>query len=360
MTTATLHDTPLAVDRPAPGLLGLAERGLVPDALLRLGIRRLCAERLAEEYAGGIDAWTARDQQLIASLRASAVAIHTDAANTQHYELPTAFFQLCLGARMKYSSCYYPTGAETLDAAEAAMLRLYGERAELADGQYILELGCGWGSRTLWMAEHFPNARITAVSNSATQRQHIEARCRERGWRHVQVITCDVNVLSLPHAAYDRCVSVEMFEHMRNYQDLMARIGQWLRPGGKLFVHIFAHRERAYPFETGGAGNWMGRHFFTGGIMPAADTLLHFQRDLQLEAKWFLNGTHYARTANHWLANQDARREQARAVLTSAYGPQAGLWNQRWRMFWMACAELFGYDEGQQWGVGHYRFTRPS
>lgn len=360
MTTATLHDTPLAVDRPAPGLLGLAERGLVPDALLRLGIRRLCAERLAEEYAGGIDAWTARDQQLIASLRASAVAIHTDAANAQHYELPTAFFQLCLGARMKYSSCYYPTGAETLDAAEAAMLSLSAERAELADGQDILELGCGWGSLTLWMAEHFPNARITAVSNSATQRQHIEARCRERGWRHVQVITCDVNVLSLPAGAYDRCVSVEMFEHMRNYQDLIARIGQWLRPGGKLFVHIFAHRERAYPFETGGAGNWMGRHFFTGGIMPAADTLLHFQRDLQLEAKWFLNGTHYARTANHWLANQDARREQARSVLTQAYGPHAGLWNQRWRMFWMACAELFGYDDGQQWGVGHYRFTRPS
>lgn len=360
MTTATLHDTPLAVDRPAPGLLGLAERGLVPDALLRLGIRRLCAERLAEEYAGGIDAWTARDQQLIASLRASAVAIHTDAANAQHYELPTPFFQLCLGARMKYSSCYYPTGAETLDAAEAAMLSLYAERAELADGQDILELGCGWGSLTLWMAEHFPNARITAVSNSATQRQHIEARCRERGWRHVQVITCDVNVLSLPAGAYDRCVSVEMFEHMRNYQDLMARIGQWLRPGGKLFVHIFAHRERAYPFETGGAGNWMGRHFFTGGIMPAADTLLHFQRDLQLEAKWFLNGTHYARTANQWLANQDARREQAKSVLTQAYGPHAGLWNQRWRMFWMACAELFGYDDGQQWGVGHYRFTRPS
>lgn len=360
MNTATLQDAPLAADRPAPGLLGLAERGLVPDALLRLGIRRLCAQRLAAEYAGGIDAWTARDQQLIARLRTSPVAIHTDAANAQHYELPTAFFQLCLGARMKYSGCYYPTGAETLDQAEVAMLRLYSERAELADGQDILELGCGWGSLTLWMAEHYPNARITAVSNSATQRQHIEARCRERGWQHVRVITCDVNVLALPAGAYDRCVSVEMFEHMRNYQDLMARIGQWLRPAGKLFVHIFAHRERAYPFETEGADNWMGRHFFTGGIMPAADTLLHFQRDLQLEERWFVDGTHYERTANHWLANQDAHGAAARAVLSQAYGPRlADLWHQRWRMFWMACAELFGYEAGQQWGVGHYRFTRP-
>ncbi|OCZ66678.1 cyclopropane-fatty-acyl-phospholipid synthase [Achromobacter xylosoxidans] len=360
MTTATLHDTPLATDRPAPGLLGLAERGLLPDALLRLGMRRLCAQRLAQEYAGGIEAWTERDRQLIAALRASAVAIHTDAANTQHYELPTAFFQLCLGARMKYSSCYYPTGGETLDQAEAAMLRLYGERAELADGQDILELGCGWGSLTLWMAEQFPNARITAVSNSATQRQHIEARCRERGWSHVRVVTSDVNVLSLPAAAYDRCVSVEMFEHMRNYQDLLARIAGWLRPGGKLFVHIFAHRERAYPFETEGADNWMGRHFFTGGIMPSAHTLLHFQHDLRLQERWFLDGTHYARTANHWLANQDARSGQARAVLEQAYGaPLAGLWHQRWRMFWMACAELFGYEDGQQWGVAHYRFERP-
>lgn len=360
MTTAILNDSPLTSDRPAPGLLGLAERGLLPDALLRLGMRRLCAQRLAQEYAGGIEAWTERDRQLIASLRASAVAIHTDAANAQHYELPTAFFQLCLGARMKYSSCYYPTGRETLDQAEDAMLRLYGERAGLADGQDILELGCGWGSLTLWMAEQYPNARITAVSNSATQRQHIEAQCRARGWNHVRVVTCDVNVLSLPGAAFDRCVSVEMFEHMRNYQDLLARISQWLRPGGKLFVHIFAHRERAYPFETDGAGNWMGRHFFTGGIMPSAHTLLHFQQDLTLEERWFLDGTHYARTANHWLANQDARAEPARAALAQAYGaPLAGLWHQRWRMFWMACAELFGYDDGQQWGVAHYRYTRP-
>ncbi len=359
MSTATLHDTRLAADRPAPGLLGLAERGLLPDALLRLGIRRLCGQRLAQTRAGGLQARIAREAQLISALRASPVAIHTDAANAQHYELPTAFFALCLGPRMKYSSCYYPSGRETLEQAESAMLSLYAERAGLADGQDILELGCGWGSLTLWMAEHYPRARITAVSNSASQRQHIEAQCLARGWTHVRVLTRDANTLTLPPAAFDRCVSVEMFEHMRNYQDLMARIARWLRPDGLLFVHIFAHRECAYPFETGGADNWMGRHFFTGGIMPAVHTLLHFQRDLQLETHWFLDGRHYQRTANHWLARQDARAEAVHDILESAYGPAlAPLWAQRWRMFWMACAELFGYEEGQQWGVAHYRFSR--
>lgn len=357
MTTASLNDLPLATDRPAPGLLGLAERGLVPDALLRLGIRRLCAERLAAEYAGGIDAWTARNQDLIARLRASAVAIHTDAANAQHYELPTTFFQLCLGARMKYSGCLYPTGAETLDQAEAAMLRLYGERAELADGQDILELGCGWGSLTLWMAERYRQANITAVSNSHSQRQHIMAQCQARGLHNVEVLTCDVNQLELPTARFDRCVSVEMFEHVRNYQRLLAHIAQWLKPDGALFVHIFAHRTLMYPFETEGGDNWMGRHFFTGGLMPAADTLLHFQRDLRLDQRWLLDGTHYQRTADHWLANQDAAREAVMPVLVATYGQAAAkIWWQRWRMFWMACAELFGYDDGQQWLVAHYLF----
>lgn len=350
----------LASDRPASGPLGWAERGWVPDALIRHGIRQLCARRLDDESACGPEGQGARYQALVRQLRDSPVALHTDAANRQHYELPPEFFRLCLGPRLKYSGCYYPTGHETLEQAERAMLALYGMRAELADGQDILELGCGWGSLTLWMAEQFPHARITAVSNSQAQRLHIETQCRARGHSHVTVLTRDVNSLTLPAASFDRCVSVEMFEHMRNYQALMGRIGQWLRPGGKLFVHVFAHRTLMYPFETEGADNWMGRHFFTGGIMPAADTLLWFQDDLKLESRWMVEGTHYARTANQWLANQDRRREAVLAILGRHYGPSvATLWNQRWRMFWMACAELFGYAGGKQWGVCHYRFVRP-
>jgi cyclopropane-fatty-acyl-phospholipid synthase len=342
----------------APGLLGWAERGLIPDSLLRLGIRRMCAQRLVDERAGGPDAEAARFQQRLTQLRAAEVALHTDAANVQHYELPPEFFLHCLGRRLKYSSAYYPRGSESLDEAEDAMLELYGERAELADGQEILELGCGWGSLTLWMAERYRNAKICAVSNSKLQREHIEARCEERGLHNVRVVTTDVNRLELPAARFDRCVSIEMFEHMRNYDTLLARIACWLRPQGKLFVHIFAHRTLMYPFETAGSDNWMGRHFFTGGLMPATDTLLWFQRDLQVEQHWQLDGTHYERTANHWLRNQDNRREQVLAVLTEFYGAgHAQLWFQRWRMFWMACAETFGYDNGREWLVAHYRFT---
>jgi cyclopropane-fatty-acyl-phospholipid synthase len=359
MSDSMAMTTPLQRAPRERGLTGLAERGLVPDGLLRLGIRRLCMQRLREEYAGGPDQHWQRYNQLLEELRHSPVAIHTDAANQQHYELPPSFFELCLGPRLKYSSCYFPNGDETLEEAETAMLELVGERAELADGQDILELGCGWGSLTLWMAERYPGSRITAVSNSSLQRGFIEARCRERGLDNVRVITADVNRLELDANSYDRAVSIEMFEHMRNYGTLMRNIGTWLRKGGKLFVHIFCHNELMYPFETEGGHNWMGRHFFTGGLMPAADTLLHFQKDLRADERWLLSGRHYERTANLWLVNQDANRERVLTVLREAYGPDAKLWNQRWRMFWMACAELFGLEGGREWGVGHYRFVKP-
>jgi cyclopropane-fatty-acyl-phospholipid synthase len=346
-------------DRPASGLLGLAERGLLPDALVRLGVRDQCAARLRRELQGGVERQEERRQQRLAQLRGAPLAVHTAAANAQHYELPPQFFEYCLGRRLKYSCAYFARGDESLDAAEEAMLALYGERAELADGQEILELGCGWGSLSLWMAERYPQARICAVSNSAAQRAYIEARCRERGFTNLTVLTQDVNHLALPPQHFDRCVSIEMFEHLRNYETLLARIAAWLRPHGKLFVHVFAHRMLLYPFETGGADNWMGRHFFTGGQMPAADTLLCFQRDLALEQRWLIDGTHYQRTANHWLRNQDAHHAQVLAVLGRAYGPgSSALWLQRWRMFWMACAETFGYARGQEWLVAHLRFAR--
>ncbi len=339
----------------------LAESGYLPDALLRLGIRRLCAERLREERSGDAEGAWSRYVALIEELRRSPVAIHTEAANEQHYEVPPRFFELCLGKRLKYSSSYFPAGVSDLDAAEEAMLALYGERAELADGQEILELGCGWGSLTLWMAERFPGSRITAVSNSRPQREFIEARCRERGFNNVRVITCDVNQLELDARRFDRAVSIEMFEHMRNYETLIGRIGSWLKPGGKLFVHIFCHRELMYPFETEGDSNWMGRHFFTGGLMPSADTLLWFQNGVRIERQWRLSGQHYEKTANAWLANQDRHRDEVMDVLAATYGAdQARLWHQRWRMFWMACAELFGYGDGHEWLVGHYRFVKPT
>jgi len=340
------------------GLIGLAERGLLPDALIRFGIRQLCAQRLREERAGDAEASWFRFQRCLSDLRTSPVAIHTDAANAQHYELPPRFFELCLGKRLKYSSCFFRRGDESLDEAEEAMLALYGERAGLADGQDILELGCGWGSLTLWMAERYPGARIVAVSNSRPQREFIEARCRAACLTNVRVVTEDVNRLELDVARFDRAISIEMFEHMRNYDMLMGRIARWLKPSGRLFVHIFCHRELMYPFETAGEDNWMGRHFFTGGLMPAADTLLWFQRELRIERQWRVAGTHYAKTAEAWLRNQDAHRAEILSVLAGVYGSEAPLWHQRWRMFWMACAELFGYRGGNEWLVGHYLFGK--
>jgi cyclopropane-fatty-acyl-phospholipid synthase len=336
----------------------LAESGWLPDALIRFGIRRLCAQRLREERAGDAVAASERHRARIEQLRESPLALHVDAANAQHYELPPRFFELCLGPRLKYSSCLFERGDETLDQAVDAMLSLYGARAELADGQHILELGCGWGSLTLWMAQRFPAARITAVSNSRPQREFIEARCRAARIGNVEVLTCDVNRLELPSARYDRVVSIEMFEHMRNYERLLANIAAWLRPGGKLFAHIFCHCELLYPFEANGEDDWMGRHFFTGGLMPSADTLLWFQRDLRIEEQWHLSGTHYERTANAWLANHDTHAAEILDVLRMAYADQAPVWNQRWRMFWMACAELFGYRGGNEWLVAHYRFAK--
>jgi cyclopropane-fatty-acyl-phospholipid synthase len=331
----------------------------LPDWLIRHGIRSMCAQRLQDQRSGGMEQTFAWAQEFLSELRRSPIALATDAANAQHYELPPAFFQRVLGRRLKYSCAYYTDDDQTLDQAEEAMLALYGKRAELQNGQEILELGCGWGSLTLWMAERYPEARITAVSNSVSQGNFITTACAERGLRNVHVMTQDVNRLELLPDRYDRCVSVEMFEHLRNHELLLQRIASWLRPGGKLFTHIFVNRDLIYPFDTKGHDNWLGRHFFTGGLMPSANMLLWLQQDLRLESLWPVEGTHYQRTANHWLANQDARKVAILPILAEVYGPElAPLWFQRWRMFWMACAELFGYDRGREWFVMHYRFVR--
>jgi cyclopropane-fatty-acyl-phospholipid synthase len=330
----------------------------MPDPLMRLGMRHLCTQRLrSESLDRGEAEWQQRRQRL-AELRESPVAIETAKANEQHYEVPAEFFRLALGPQLKYSSCLFPQGTETLAEGEALMLDLSCQRADLKDGQDILELGCGWGSLTLWMAEHYPRSRITAVSNSNSQREYITAQARDRGLGNVQVITADANVFATEQR-FDRVVSVEMFEHMRNYALLMQRIAGWLKPGGKLFVHIFCHRQLLYPFTSGDDYDWMARYFFTGGIMPAQDTLLHFQEHLKIDDQWRVSGRHYERTSNLWLANQDARRAQIMPVFTAAYGAEAARWFQRWRMFFGAVAELFGYADGTEWMVAHYRFVRP-
>jgi cyclopropane-fatty-acyl-phospholipid synthase len=338
--------------------LRFAESGIAPDWLIRAGICSLNRQRLRDERRDSIEALREHQRVFVASLRRSPIAVETHAANQQHYEVPPEFFLQALGKRLKYSCCYYPAGNESLDQAEEQMLALTCERAQVQDGMDILELGCGWGSLTLWMAERYPKARITAVSNSRPQREFILERCRERGLDKVMIITADMNHFTTD-LRFDRILSVEMFEHMRNYELLLRRIASWMKPEAKLFVHIFCHREYAYAFESEGTDNWMGRTFFSGGIMPSYNLLFCFQDEVVIEDHWRVSGKNYQRTAEQWLGNMDHRRHQIMPVLETAYGKNdAALWFQRWRIFFMACAELWGFRGGEEWLVAHYLFRK--
>lgn len=331
---------------------GILDRDLVPDWVIRRAIRRRCAARL--EFEGARQDHKA----FLADLRSSPIALHTDLANQQHYEVPPAFFAEVLGPRRKYSCGLWDEGVETLAEAEEAMLDLTCERADLADGQAILDLGCGWGSLALYAAQRYPGAHITAASNSRDQGAFIREEAARLGLTNVAVVTADVNDFA-PEGCFDRIVSVEMFEHLKNYGEMLSRIARWLRPDGRLFVHMFVHRRLAYHYQSEGPDDWMAQHFFTGGTMPSFDLLRDFNDDLVVSRDWKVPGHHYQRTCEAWLVRMDAHREAILPILATTYGPdQVTRWWVRWRVFFMACAELFAHGEGREWYVGHYRLRR--
>lgn len=351
----------------------LLTKGLVPDTLIRQGIRRLLHQRLRDEQKSTEEAQQAHLMQFVETLKKSPIAIETTSANEQHYEVPTEFYRYVLGKNMKYSSGYWepstlasPSGgrgrsgaaAEGLDASEEAMLELTCQRAELTDGQDVLELGCGWGSLSLFMAQRYPKSRIKAVSNSRTQKLYIDEQASQRGLANLEIITADMNRFEI-QSQFDRVVSVEMFEHMRNYEKLMAKVSSWLKPGGKLFIHIFTHKEFAYPFEVKDDSDWMSRYFFTGGIMPSDHLLLYFQNELQIQKHWRVDGTHYQRTSEAWLSRMDKHRREIFPIFEKTYGVQDAMkWWVYWRIFFMSCAELWGFRGGTEWFVSHYLFHK--
>lgn len=338
--------------------IDLAERGLIPDALIRYGVRRLSRTRLAEEGADDPAVFSEQLARRVAEWRNGPIAVNTRDANEQHYELPPAFFEHVLGSNLKYSCAWYPNARATLDEAEEAMLTLSCERAGIEDGMRVLDLGCGWGSMALWIGRHYPNCTVTAMSNSSLQREYIENRARQLGIADLTVITEDINDFQ-PAERFDRIVSVEMLEHVRNHEAVFERVADWLDDEGAFFAHVFCHREIAYPYEDRGDDDWMSRYFFTGGVMPSFNLFANYQRDLQIDRQWWVPGTHYERTSNHWLELMDANADAVRSELRRHYSEhEAERWFHRWRLFFIAVAEFFGYDGGRQWGVGHYRFRR--
>ena len=334
------------------------ESGMVPDTVIRAGIRRLLESKRKEIHSGDIEFAASATNRFVAMMNESPIALLPELANEQHYEVPAAFFAAVMGDHRKYSCCYWPAHVGKLSEAEAAALELTVQRAGIEDGMQVLDLGCGWGSLSLWIAEHFPNASVTAVSNSTSQRDFILKLADERSIDNIEVVVCDMNDFSIDKR-FDRVVSIEMFEHMRNWGELFRRIDNWLLPDGRFFMHVFCHRTTPYEYVDKGPADWMSRHFFSGGIMPSADLPLRFPEKLGIVNQWHWNGQHYAKTCNAWLANMDRNEKTIMPILADCYGAdQSSLWWQRWRIFFMACAELFDYDEGAEWFVGHYLFKK--
>ena len=332
----------------------LLEKNLLPDSAIRAGIRRLLKERLKDEKKATPDAQQEHFNALLESCRNSPIAIETKAANEQHYEVPTEFYKYCLGPNLKYSSGFYKPGVYSLEQAEKDMLAITCERAELKNGMEILELGCGWGSLTLWMEKHFPNAKITAVSNSRTQKEFIDATAKERGLNNIEIITADMNVFDTDKK-FDRVVSVEMFEHMRNHGMLLKKISGWMKTDAALFIHIFTHKNFLYFFEVKDNSDWMSKYFFTGGMMPSDHYLYYWNEDLKVKKHWRVSGEHYSKTSEAWLENMDKNKSAIMPLFEKTYGKEnATKWWVYWRVFYLACAELWGFENGEEWFVSHY------
>lgn len=338
-------------------LLKILDKGLVPDFILRFGITANCYFRLIEQKKENLPDFKFK-KNFIDKIKESPIALVPEKANEQHYEVTSDFFPLCLGKHLKYSSAFWDQTTKNLDEAEDKMLNLYCERGEFKDGQTMLELGCGWGSLSLFLANKYPNSKITSVSNSKSQKTYIDSKAKERGINNLTVITEDMNSFN-PKDSFDRVVSIEMFEHMRNWDVLFRKVGEFLSPGGKFFLHIFTHRSFAYPYVDKDASDWMARYFFSGGMMPSDDLPLYFQETLRLEDHWMLDGTHYEKTSRAWLNKLDENKNSVIKIFNNVYGSGDGVrWYHRWRLFYMACEMLFGYAKGSEWGVSHYRFVK--
>lgn len=339
-------------------IFSLLEKNLIPDLLIRVGIRSLLKDRLEEENKGSLEKNQEHLNKYIESLKNSPIAINTSDANEQHYEVPTEFYKFVLGKRMKYSGGLWNKNVESLDVSEEDMLALSVERAEIKNGDSILELGCGWGSMSLYLAEKFPKSKIVAVSNSKTQKEYIDAAAKEKKIKNLTIITQDMNVFTTKDK-FDKIVSVEMLEHMKNYQVLFKKISSFLKSGGKFFIHIFSHKDFAYPFEVRDESDWMAKYFFTGGMMPSHNLFLHFQDDLSIEKQWTVDGTHYGKTSEAWLKNMDKNKSKILPIFEKTYGKEnVTKWWVYWRVFFLACAELWDYDDGQEWIVSHYLFRK--
>lgn len=334
------------------------ERNLLPDPVIRRLTRLLLASRLRSGYKSSSDLQLSDLLRFIHSLKEMPIAIQTDKPKVQHYELPTSFFKLVLGSNMKYSCCYFPAASKSLEEAEAAMLELYCERAQIKDGHTILDVGCGWGSLSVHIANKYKNCKVTGICNSTTQKAYIEERCRELQLENVEIIVADISTFEMD-ASFDRIFSIEMFEHMKNYQALLKKISLWMKEDSLLFVHHFCHKTFSYHYEDTSEDDWITRYFFTGGTMPAANLLLYFQDDVSVVNHWLVNGMHYAKTSEEWLKRMDKNHCSITPIMEETYGKaSATKWTAYWRTFFIAVAELFAYNNGEEWMVAHFLFKK--